>query len=361
MNNKKLSKQPESPKFSKIIPFKSPFRKGGFRGISTVCRKIPPNPPLRKGGIVHLMISGTYENFRLSRKQYGWLKSVLIFFILCFAVFLESGSFAAEDPDTLYRKGRFAEAEKAYAQSDMDHPKDLRYRYNRGCAAYQGGNYQGAVGAFSSVMKRASDNETRHKAAFNAGNAAFKQGDYASAVGQYKQAIVFQPESTEAKYNLELALRALEKQKQQEQKQSETGKQREEKKKEGPSKSDQNKDARDKTSKDKNGEQGKQNKKKEQEPSRNAEKDKPKEKDDEEKRDREPEQKPEDLTGDLKAQAPPPVGGEKEDRADKEKMSSMDRQKAEALLGNIKEDRSRFLKYMLPRRKKESAFSGKDW
>ena len=56
----------ESPKFSKVIPFKSPFRKGGFRGISIGYRKIPPNPPLRKGGICGSIISKTYENFRLS-------------------------------------------------------------------------------------------------------------------------------------------------------------------------------------------------------------------------------------------------------------------------------------------------------
>jgi acyl-CoA synthetase (AMP-forming)/AMP-acid ligase II len=41
------------------IPFKSPFRKGGFRGISIGCTKIPPNPPLRKGGIGVQMISVT--------------------------------------------------------------------------------------------------------------------------------------------------------------------------------------------------------------------------------------------------------------------------------------------------------------
>jgi len=59
---------------------------------------------------------------------------VLIAAVICLAAAARSS--AAETPDELYRKGRFSEAEKAYAGMDMDHPKDLRYRYNRGCAAW---------------------------------------------------------------------------------------------------------------------------------------------------------------------------------------------------------------------------------
>jgi hypothetical protein len=32
------------------MPFKSPFYKGGFRGILSKTGKIPPKPPLYKGG-----------------------------------------------------------------------------------------------------------------------------------------------------------------------------------------------------------------------------------------------------------------------------------------------------------------------
>ena len=64
---------------------------------------------------------------------------------------------AEEDPDELFRKGRFKEAEQAYARADMDRPRDIRFRYNRGCAAYQGSDFQGARGAFSSVVSRTED------------------------------------------------------------------------------------------------------------------------------------------------------------------------------------------------------------
>ncbi|MCP4665675.1 MAG: hypothetical protein GY849_04835 [Deltaproteobacteria bacterium] len=66
----------------------------------------------------------------------------------------------------MHGKGRFAEAEKAYAAADMDHPRDIRYRYNRGCAAYQNSDYKGALAAFSSVIRRTKEEDTRFSSRF---------------------------------------------------------------------------------------------------------------------------------------------------------------------------------------------------
>ena len=131
--------------------------------------------------------------------------------ILFFIFFCSCPALAAENPDKLYGQGRFEEAEKAYSRSDMDNPKDIRYRYNRGCAAYQNSDFKGAMAAFSSVLRRSDNEEIQFKAAYNLGNAAFKEGNFESAVGQYKEALLSNPESEDAKYNLELALRELEK------------------------------------------------------------------------------------------------------------------------------------------------------
>ena len=120
-----------------------------------------------------------------------------------------SRAIAAEHPDELYRQGYFAEAEEAYAHLDMDHPDDIRYRYNRGCAAFQRIEYQAARAAFSSVLRRVEDNEMRFRTAYNLGNTAFMQDDFSSAMAYYKQAIFYNPLSEDAKYNLELTLRAL--------------------------------------------------------------------------------------------------------------------------------------------------------
>ncbi len=258
-------------------------------------------------------------------KVKGKRRSV-IFLLVVIGVFLGAPVFAAsgENPDELYRLGRFAEAEKIYADSDMNNPKDLRYRYNRGCANYQGSDYKGAKASFSSVLRRAKDSKTRVKAAYNLGNTAFKQGDFASAAAHYKKAILIDPESENARYNLEIALRKLEKQK----KEQKEGQKSSEKK---GGKKDQSKD----------GKKGK------------GEGESSPDKSDEEKG------PPKDLSGDLQPREALPQ--KEKDEGSAQAISLMDRKKAEALLDNVKEDRSKYLEFQTPKGKRRGVLSGKDW
>ena len=146
------------------------------------------------------------------KKRFGFMIGLAVCVIAVLS--MTSLVLAAEfSPDEYYRKGRYEEAEQSYARRDMDHPKDIRYRYNRGCAAFQNGKYKEAYAAFSSVLRRNQDPEVRFKAAYNLGNTAFKQGDVESAIGYYKQALANDPTSQDARYNLEMSLRALEKKK----------------------------------------------------------------------------------------------------------------------------------------------------
>ena len=56
------------------------------------------------------------------------------------------------------------------------------------------------------------------------------------------------------------------------------------------------------------------------------------------------------MQGEQGVDQPPDVSG-----------AMLDRKKAEALLENIKEDRSRFLRFQVPEDKKNGVPSGKDW
>ncbi|MEA2040501.1 MAG: tetratricopeptide repeat protein [Thermodesulfobacteriota bacterium] len=273
-------------------------------------------------------------------------------FLIIFAVLIFPGRvLSAEDPDELYRQGRFAEAEKIYALSDMDHPKDIRYRYNRGCAAYQGSDYKGAMGAFSSVLRRTKDKGVRFRALYNLGNTAFKQGDLQSASEFYKQAVMSCPDNEDARYNLELTLREIKKQK----KDKESCP-----KKEPQESSDQG--SKDQEGKDKDQKQEKQEK----EPGKDG---KP-EQEEGGKQDEgqtEEQETPEDLSGELKARDQSSMG-QKEDQPPAQAMpvsetdqAGIDKKKAEALLDNIKEDRSRFLHLQVPEDKRHGVRSGKDW
>ena len=277
---------------------------------------------------------------------------------------------AAESPDELYRKGRFAEAEKAYSQSDMDNPRDLRYRYNRGCAAYQNGDYQAAAAAFASVVRRGEDDDMRFKAAFNLGNATYRQGDFQSAVDHFKQAVAADPSSQDARHNLELALRAVQQQREQEQQtgqsgessQSDSGQQQD--KSAGENKPEEKEQQSDQQSAEPDSQQdsaaeqpkadeskpadGKRQETAEQSPQQNSG----------DARQTEPTTQQE-LAGELKPRGdmPPAKTGE---QPPQKGMTLMDQKKAQALLDNIQEDRSQMMRLQTQGRRPGVA-SGKDW
>jgi Ca-activated chloride channel family protein len=251
--------------------------------------------------------------------------SCLTLCVLFASLIFVSQALATKKPDELYEQGRFAEAEKAYARLDMDHPKDSRYRYNRGCAAYQNADYQGAMAALNSVSKRTKDKEMRFRATYNLGNTAFKLGDMESAVQYYKRAILSKPDSEDARYNLELALRKLEEQK----------KEKTEGKKTGPptqKRSDTQSSKEQSTDKESFQQESQE----------------------------EQQESPEDLSGERETTQPLP-GQQGERQPLDSTISTMDRKMAEALLDNIKEDRSRFFNYQVPRKKRHGVQSGKDW
>mgnify|MGYP001034222064 CR=1 FL=1 len=284
---------------------------------------------------------------------------------------------AAERADELYQEGRFQEAGQRYNELDMEHPNDLRYRYNRGCAAYQAGDYKSAGAAFSSVMRRvnaAGDSkddlheELRSKALYNLGNVAFQQGDFGSAAGYYKEAMGNDEIAPDARHNFELALRRLEEEKKKEEKSDRNGagaspgdKGGERENREDPGANEQQPPER---GGPENDQQPEPDKPKGQDGTQPQGRDEKKGKED----DRSPETgkgsdaPPEDLSGKLTGQQNMPGTREElEPAGDPTDGSAMNRQKAEALLDNVSEDRSRFLRFQVPEEKAGGVQSGKDW
>ena len=248
----------------------------------------------------------------------------------------------AEDADELYRKGQFAEAEEVYKKADMDNPRDIRYRYNRGCAAYQNSDYKGAAAAFTSVLRRAKGKDMLFNSSYNLGNTAFVNEDFASAVEYYKMAIVYNPKSDNAKYNLELALKKLEEAK-------------------------NSKDKKDQKGKD--GDNGKQqNNRSEQNGGREHDKDQSKEqsksdkgKSGEQENGMKGEDKgKQDLSGELSS-ADPMNENQSDEHPQSAAAAMLNKKKAEALLDNIKEDRAKIMQFQIPKDKKDGVKSGRAW
>jgi Ca-activated chloride channel family protein len=300
-----------------------------------------------------------------SRKRFGFFIWLGVCSLL--PMLLPNQGLAADPPDKLYRQGRYEEAEKAYAKADMDHPKDIRYRYNRGCAAYQKGQYQEAAAAFSSVVRRAKDGNVRFRAAYNLGNSAYKQGDYASAAAYYKEALTARPNSEDARYNLELSLRAIEEIKQKQPEAPNAGPEMEDKKEEGEEEKTSEKNGPSQN----NGSQ-KRDQKKEDTPNDESEK-RPDDSKSENKtasdgnqdqgstRDEKPEtEADEDVTGELRPRHALSELKEKDGKPGAEN-SATDKKRAEALLDNVQENPSEILRFMIPAENRHGPASGRDW
>jgi Ca-activated chloride channel family protein len=280
---------------------------------------------------------------------------------------LPNPGLAADPPDELYRRGQYEEAEKAYAKADMDHPKDIRFRYNRGCAAFQNGQYQEADAAFSSVMRRAKDGNMRFRAAYNLGNSAYKQGDYASAASYFKEALVANPDSEDSRHNLELSLRAIE---QSEQKQPQAPDN-------NPESEDKNDEGKEANKSEKNGQPQKQGTEKKNQEKENTPKgdsgqhpDGPEPEDKTASggnpnqgatRDEKPETKlDEGLPGELKPDHA--LSELKKKNGDPEvDNATIDKKKAEALLDNVQENPSELLRLMFSEENRQGTASGRDW
>lgn len=266
---------------------------------------------------------------------------------------------AAESPDDLYREGRYAEAEKEYARSDMDNPRDLRYRYNRGCAAYQSGDYQTAAAAFASVLRRSDNADIRFKAAFNLGNAAYRQGNFQAASDHFRQALGVDPSSADARYNLELSLSKLQNEEQQPGRDSADSPQPQDSSDSGDDDQRRNgasdigdtgqKPTPEHQKADESGQSGQNQERADKERPQNG---------DAENHQAEQQSRPEPK-GELKPRGTSAPAGEGQQAAPGP-VTPMDRKKAEALLDNIQEDRTQLMRLQTQGRRSKVA-SGKDW
>jgi Ca-activated chloride channel homolog len=280
--------------------------------------------------------------------------------LILITLFIGTNAVAAEHPDECYRQGKYKEAMSGYEKLDLDHPKDITYRFNRGCAAYQLKDYQRAQAAFSSVCARAQDNSMRFKAAYNLGNTAFQAGDLQTAVQYYKEALSLNTQDTDTRYNLELTLRKIElAKKEQDQNQQQGGSETQKQdKKDQPSQQGQQQPP---------GKEGKQNQPPQQD-QQSPEGQQGQGRQDQTQAQPPPgeqetagRQEPQDLSGELKAASPAPQQEGAGDQAQPQPAPSVERQKADALLDNIQEDRTRYLQLQVPEDKRDGVKSGKFW
>lgn len=114
-----------------------------------------------------------------------------------------------------YAAQDYAAALDAYAGAQAAAPLLAEPPYNIASVHYREAAYDEAAASLDGALLHAGE-ELAPAAHYNRGNALFRAEDYAGAVEAYKQALRLRPDDFDAKVNLELALRRLQ-QNQQEQ------------------------------------------------------------------------------------------------------------------------------------------------
>lgn len=126
----------------------------------------------------------------------------------------EADQYTSMANDILVDKGNFPKAEGEYRKAIAKNPVDATPKYNLANAYYGSEKYDEASQRYKEAAETATTKSEKHKAYHNQGNTYMEQKDYEKAVASYKNALRNNPKDNETRYNLALAKKMLEQQKQ---------------------------------------------------------------------------------------------------------------------------------------------------
>ncbi|MDH3796849.1 MAG: tetratricopeptide repeat protein, partial [Flavobacteriaceae bacterium] len=108
----------------------------------------------------------------------------------------------------------FVSAEAKYRRAISKSDSNAVAPYNLGNSYYNRESFGEAFGRYKMAGERAAEKPKKHKAFHNMGNVFMKKKEYAKAVEAYKNALRNNPGDEETRYNLALAKKMLEEDKQ---------------------------------------------------------------------------------------------------------------------------------------------------
>jgi Ca-activated chloride channel homolog len=114
-----------------------------------------------------------------------------------------------KDPYRAYAEGQYRQALEAFVDAQVARPEDPVVHLNLGSTYYKLEDFQAAEREYGKAA-RAESGPLRAEALYNLGNAAYRQGRLEEAIERYRAALDLIPDDEDAKYNLELVLRELE-------------------------------------------------------------------------------------------------------------------------------------------------------
>lgn len=182
------------------------------------------------------------DHYRMSRMIKHTIVSFSLFATIIFsadAVFSQVG-LSRRMADKLYESGDHYHAMQSYKQLLDQNPNDPELNYNVGNSLYSMQKYDEAKLFYEKALANASDPKLKNSIQYNIANCEFKSKKLKESIEGYKQVLRKNPDDEDARKNLELALKQMQKDNPPPQKNEDKNN----------SKKDQQKDEKDKDKKD---------------------------------------------------------------------------------------------------------------
>jgi Ca-activated chloride channel homolog len=192
----------------------------------------------------------------------------LFFLIIALSLFVtktfsQSEKKAVREGNREFKRSEYMDSEISYRSALDLNPSSFKANFNLGGALYKQQKFEDASKHLEDLASLNLDAKDRAKVYHNLGNALFKQENYGESVEAYKNALRFNPNDMETKYNLSQAQRFLTEQEQQQKDNSDGDGDKDnegDKNNDGDDKKDKEQD-KDKENDQKNKDQQKQNQK----------------------------------------------------------------------------------------------------
>ncbi len=152
------------------------------------------------------------------------MKQKILLIVLCFSAVLSAqidtlktnreARQLLREGNKLYHKGKYNEALIAYRKALGKNAKYDKASYNYGNTLYLSKNYKDAISQYEVMAKSAENKLDKAQAFHNMGDAMLEQKQYQQAVEAFKNALRNNPKDDETRYNLAVAQKYADKEKQ---------------------------------------------------------------------------------------------------------------------------------------------------
>ena len=150
---------------------------------------------------------------------------VIIFALFTLNVFSQAERKFVRRGNRQYEDKKYQEAEIQYRKALEKSPGSVAADYNLGNSLYKQKQFDAAAQRYKELSGKPKDGQMLNRDYYNLGNAFFKSGKYQESIDAYKNALRKMPGDMDAKHNLQLAMKKLEMQKQQNNKDNQQNKQ----------------------------------------------------------------------------------------------------------------------------------------